>query len=348
MAHGARSTTRRTFLRSTIAAGIGGLALPRAVRLLAAEGVAAAGPKTRVAVTKGEDHADNIHQALKRIEPEIRRALAGKKRVLIKPNFVSIDVQLAATHADSIRGILAFLEEVRPGEVLVAESSATGTAEEGYANFRYHDLGKDYDVRFLNLDREAFETVWVTDGKFHPKPVRCSKLLLDPEVFRISAAVMKTHDRVIATLSLKNMVVGAAIKDPAFRWGRRGGWTDKPIVHGDGIPGINYNLFQLAPPLHPDLSVIDGYEGLEGNGPIGGTAVPHRIAIASTDWLAADRCGIEAMGIDYAKVGYLNYCAKAGMGQADLGRIEVLGPALAEVKRTYRLHDGVEKQYTWM
>lgn len=348
MALGCPMTTRRTFLRSTIAAGIGGLALPGAARILAADEAAGARPKTRVAVTRGEDHADNIYQALKRIEPEIRHGLAGKKHVLIKPNFVSIDVQIAATHAESIRGILTFLKEVRPGEVLVGESSATGTAEEGYSNFRYYDLRKDYDVRFLNLDREGSEVVWVTDGRFHPKPVRYSKLLLDPGVYRISAAVMKTHDRVIATLSLKNMVFGAAIKDPEFRWGRRGGWTDKPIAHGDGIPGINYNLFLVAPRLRPDLSIIDGYEGLEGNGPIGGTPVPHRIAIASADWLAADRAGIEVMGIDFAKIGYLNYCAKAGMGQADFARIEVLGPALAEVKRTYRLHADVEKQYTWM
>ena len=46
------------------------------------------------------------------------------------------------------------------------------------------------------------------------------------------------------------------------------------------------------------VGLIDGFEGMEGNGPVSGFPVPHRIAIASTDFLAADRVGLECMGID--------------------------------------------------
>ena len=56
--------------------------------------------------------------------------------------------------------------------------------------------------------------------------------------------------------------------------------------------------------LHPHLAVIDGFEGMEGNGPNDGTPVDHRVCIAGLDWLAADRVGIELMGIDFANVGY--------------------------------------------
>ena len=126
-----------------------------------------------------------------------------------------------------------------------------------------------------------------------------SKLLLDDQAYVISAARMKTHDRVVATLSLKNIVFGAPIKDLGFAWGsgRKPGTTnDKPIAHGSGYRAINYNLFALAPRLHPDLAFIDGFEGMQGNGPVGGTPVDHRVCVASPDWLAADRVGIELMG----------------------------------------------------
>jgi uncharacterized protein (DUF362 family) len=100
--------------------------------------------------------------------------------------------------------------------------------------------------------------------------------------------------------------------------------------------------------LHPDLAVIDGFEGMEGNGPVGGTPVEHRVCVVSQDWLAADRVGVELMGIDFAKVGYLNYCAQAGLGEADLRRITILGEPIARHVRSYKLHDNLDQQLIWM
>jgi uncharacterized protein (DUF362 family) len=90
--------------------------------------------------------------------------------------------------------------------------------------------------------------------------------------------------------------------------------------------------------------VIDGFEGMEGNGPNSGTPVDHRVCVASTDWLAADRVAVELMGVDFSKIGYLNYCAQAGLGMADLGKIEIVGENLKDHIKPYKLHDNIEKQ----
>jgi uncharacterized protein (DUF362 family) len=207
-------------------------------------------------------------------------------------------------------------------------------------------------VKLVDLDQEPIEAVHVFDERdFRPHPVRMSSPLLDPNSYVISVARMKTHDRVVATLSLKNIILGAPIKDLGFQWGRNskaGTKNDKPIVHGSGFRGLNYNLFALAQRMAPDLAVIDGFEGMEGNGPVGGTPVDHRVCVASTDWLAADRVAVELMGIDYAKVGYLNYCGKAGLGEDDLSRIEVVGEPIARHVKPYRLSDNIDKQLVWM
>ena len=177
-----------------------------------------------------------------------------------------------------------------------------------------------------------------------------SRLLLDPKSFIISAAKLKTHDRVVATLSLKNIVVGAAVKDPGYRWGpgaKPGAKSDKAACHGSGFRAINYNLFALAQRLHPHLAVIDGYDGMEGNGPINGTAVNHRVAVVSSDWLAADRLALELMGIDFANVGYLNFCADAGLGQANLKKIEVVGETPARHVKPYKLAENIDAQLIW-
>jgi uncharacterized protein (DUF362 family) len=55
-------------------------------------------------------------------------------------------------------------------------------------------------------------------------------------------------------------------------------------------------MAHLARRLHPDLAVIDGFTGMEGNGPTLGTPVDHRVCVVSRDWLAADSVGIELMG----------------------------------------------------
>ena len=64
----------------------------------------------------------------------------------------------------------------------------------------------------------------VDEKDFQPHPVRMAKMLMDPaNNFVISAAKLKTHDLVGVTLSLKNMVVGAGIKDSGASLGNQAG-----------------------------------------------------------------------------------------------------------------------------
>lgn len=347
-------TSRRDFLKKSFlgsAVSLAALHLP--VRALAAPETtpSAVTPATRIALMHGPDRADNVFRGLQAFREQVKQSI-GDRCVVIKPNNVSIDIQLAATHQGTIEGILEFLKSIGKTNVIIAESAASGPTLGGFENFGYDKLAAKYGVRMVDLDTAGHELLYTFDEKdFRPHPVRMSKVLLDPANFIISAARLKTHDRVVATLSLKNIVVGAPIKDVGFRWGRggkSGAKNDKPITHGSGFRAINYNLFSLAPRLHPHLAIIDGYEGMEGNGPVGGTPVDHRIAVVGMDWLAADRVAVELMGIDFAKVGYLNFCASAGLGQAELSQIEVVGASLKDHIRTYKLANNIDQQLVWM
>lgn len=351
MSNGA-TNTRRNFLKASLLGGValwgrGHISGP----VMAAGSSAGPGRPSRVALTAGDDRTDNIFRGLRVFEREIQKAI-GDRPVVVKPNNVSIDRQLAATHVDCLEGILEFLKSIGKRDVVIAESAAQGPTTEGFKNFGYYNLQKKYNVKLIDLDKEPYEVVYVvSDRDFRPHAVRMSSRLLDPDTYVISSAVMKTHDRVVATLSLKNIVFGAPIKDEGFRWGplgRRGARNDKPIAHGGGFRGVNYNLFALAPRLHPDLAIIDGFQGMEGNGPVGGSPVDHRVAVVSTDWLAADRVAVELMGIDFSKIGYLNYCGMAGMGETNLDKIEVVGESISDHVKSYKLHSRYEDQLIWM
>jgi uncharacterized protein (DUF362 family) len=123
--------------------------------------------------------------------------------------------------------------------------------------------------------------------------------------------------------------------------------SDKPILHGGGAHGISVNLAMLAPLLHPSLSVIDGFEGMEGNGPIGGTPVDHRVCAVSLDYLAADTVGASLMGIDPGNIGYLYYLAAAKVGESDIGKMEIIGEPIAKLARKYQLGRSLQQQLQW-
>ena len=112
----------------------------------------------------------------------------GKKRVVIKPNNVSINIPLASTHADTLEGVLEFLKSIGKLEnVIIAESAANGPTLEGFSNFGYNRLADKYKVKLVDLDQEFYDTIYVFDEKdFRPHPVRMSHMLLDPDSYIIS------------------------------------------------------------------------------------------------------------------------------------------------------------------
>jgi uncharacterized protein (DUF362 family) len=352
-------TSRRDFLKNSLLGGSAALLAWRAVSARAADAASAAQPApaaaggrmSRVSLTSGGDRANLAFTALEPFKREIAEAI-GSKRVVIKPNNVIITKPLCASHADNLEGILEFLKSIGKTDVVIAESPAMGSAFEGFSNYGYNKFVDKYGVKLMDIDKEGFEVVHCVDETdFRPHAVRVSKLMEGPDNFVISAAKLKTHDLVGITLSLKNVVVGSAIKDPGAglrRGAPGGGRSDKRLTHGGGTYGINYNLYALAPRLHPHLAVIDGYEGMEGTGPVNGTPVDHKVCVASLDWLAADRVGAELMGVDVGKIGYLTYCIQSGdLGQGDLNRIEIVGPALKDHIRTYQLPKTWEKITSW-
>lgn len=344
--------SRRNFLKTSLLGG-SALAIGKLVSVqpLLATPVPSS-PVCRVALSSGDDHTNIVFKSLEPLKNEIIQAI-GNRTVLIKPNNVSIHEPLSATPMESLEGILEFLKSIgKVKNAMIAESAADGSTMEGFSNYNYPKLASKFGIQLVDLDQMPVQTIFAFDEKdMRPHPVRVSRLLLDRSYFIISAAKLKTHDRVIATLSLKNIVFGAPIKDLGFAWGpgrKAGTRTDKPILHGTGFRGINYNLFAMAGQLRPDLAVIDGYRGMEGNGPTAGTPVEHRVALASLDWLAADRVAVELMGIDFSHVGYLNYCATAGMGETNIEKMDILGEKIASHVKPYKMSQNYHDQLIWM
>jgi uncharacterized protein (DUF362 family) len=302
--------------------------------------------RATVAIQQGNERRKNVYQALKAIDKDLRAKMKGKKYVVIKPNFVNTVNQLAASHADCMRGILDYLGDSFKGPVVIAESSA-GDTRQGYENFKYSALASEYrkqQLKLIDLNDEAkFERIAILDPDLHIVPCRIAARLVDPEAFVISAAILKTHNTVIASLGIKNMVLGAPLHQANGETPR---WNEKRKYHV-GLRQTHYNMMVTAQRLNWGATVIDGYEGMEGNGPNSGTPVASRIAVASADFVAADRIAAETMGINPDWLGYVKYCGGIGLGQFDAAKIDVIGAKVADVKKAYRMHPDIERELMW-
>ena len=180
--------------------------------------VTPAATRSVVSLVRGEDRRKNVYDALMAIDPELAPALQRKKYVLIKPNLTSNVKQLAATHADTLRGILDYLAPRFKGPVIVAEASS-GNTMDGFDNFKYRQLIAEYrslKVELIDLNREGkYVTSPLIDTNLQMFPVRLAARLMDPDAFIVSASIPKTHDCVVATMGVKNVVMGAPLHSPA-------------------------------------------------------------------------------------------------------------------------------------
>lgn len=350
-------TSRREFIKRSVFGAAGAAAAWRIGSIpITARADTTVG---RVALTWGYDRADNVFRALQVFKKQIAAAVAGR-RVVIKPNLVSITVGLACTHTDVLEGILEFLKSIGKTDVVVAESSATGGAMAGFDNMGYLKLANRYPVRFMDLNQEGYERVQVWARATDTTPnttIRVSRLYLDPRNFIISATRFKTHNFAVATLSLKNVAMSAPVVDAGKLWGQPGAKDDKASGMHGADPWNAYvasqiiadNMYRLAKVygIRPHLAVLDGYQGMQGDGPTGGYAANPVLkpAIVAFDWVAADRVAVKLMGGDSWYASYytsqtvinsgtdpgtldcpmfpvcLNYCAQAGLGTWDISQI---------------------------
>ncbi|MBN1567799.1 MAG: DUF362 domain-containing protein [Acidobacteria bacterium] len=161
--------------------------------------------RSTASIVRGDNRRKMIYESLTAIDDQILPKLKKKKSVIIKPNNVSNTIQLAATHADALRGILDYLAPRFKGPVYIAESSA-GNTMEGFENFKYTAVAAEHrsqKVSLIDLNDEAgYKILPLIDFDIHVVPVRLAARLFDPDAFIISAAMLKTHNLAIATLSM--------------------------------------------------------------------------------------------------------------------------------------------------
>jgi uncharacterized protein (DUF362 family) len=302
--------------------------------------------KAHVGLVRNEDRRQSIYRALDLVRGDVEAKLA--EQVMLKPNFLSSKNQLPSSHVDAMRGAIDFLLSTSrpPQEILIAEAGNDDTMD-AYRNFGYEELLEEYriPIRLLDLHKE---TSWVETpivlADRSEYLVKMPKTVLDCSC-TISMAVAKTHDVCVVTLALKNMIMGTLYKPDRVKM--HGYRSHAERVLPDEAQVLNINLIRLARFLSPDISVVDGVEGLQGNGPGGSDRVGFGLCAATVDVFAADAVMAKAMGFEPMELGLLHYGHHLGMGVADLTEIEILETPIDEVITPFKPHEKTSLQMQW-
>jgi uncharacterized protein (DUF362 family) len=299
--------------------------------------------KSKVSIVKGNNRRDIICKALELIKQDIISKINGQE-VIIKPNCLASSVPLSCTNVDVIRGVLDFLLQLSAESVIISETCRDSEPFESYKRLGYDLLPDEYDV---SLSNPEVENDWVEgyllNRSYDDVKVRLSKRLYESKC-RISAAVAKTHDTVTITASWKNMMGALALEDKVKMHGVSS-HADRILISEVEI--LPQNLLRIAKLVPPHISIIDGYIGMEGNGPVHGSEKHLGIAIASTDFVAADAVCTKAMGFEPLDISYLFYGDQMGLGKANLDDIEIIGEPIEEVINSFVPHSNYETQMRW-
>jgi len=251
---------------------------------------------TKVALASEEDRYQTVYKSLDLIKDDLNEAInqlnPDYDYILIKPGCVVATVKNCATHPEALKAVLEFLTPLWEGKIVLAEGSAENTFE-AFENYGYNRLKSEFpNLEFLDLNFAEAIYVDVFDKSLKPVQVKIANTVAEAPL-RISVSTPKTHDSVIVTLSIKNFAVGSILGE------------DKNLIH-QGTRAINRSLAELAKYTRPHLAVIDGWQGMEGNGPISGPMVETHFAVASLNALAADVLTTRLMGFNPIQIGYLN------------------------------------------
>ncbi len=282
-------------------------------------------PPTRVALAACATYEADVLGAVRAAWQHVAMPNLDGARVVIKPNLVDVVGDAPCfTHPRVAQAMIRLARELGAREIIVAEGTTFRRDVQAILDATgYADLLARERITFVDLNYDDVVAVTLRGGYTRLKTLFVAQTIRDADVL-ISLPKLKTHHWTQISVSIKNLF-GVV---PGVKYG----WP-KNTLHIQGIPAF---LAELADSLPTRAcAVVDGIVGLEGDGPLFGSAVPSGVIVAGTDLLAVDATCARLMGFDPAQIDYLAFAAWAGIGAIDESRIEIVGESLVRWQRVF-------------
>lgn len=238
-----------------------------------------------------EDKLQTILEKLS-LNDRLRQA----RKIIIKPNFAGGSAVPLDSHAVSdvvfLRQLVESIHAANPmAGIVIAESDSAGP---GFAYQKFEHLGLTQwhlpYLTLLDLSRDILDKI--ENLKFRYFGLKNGQLYLSRQLmecdFFISAANLKTHAVTKFTGGCKNLF-GLLPR------------TEKYYYHTH-ISDVVHDLYWAKT---PDLTIVDAFYGMEGNGPIVGTPINLGFRLWGVNAAECDVIGASIIGIPPWRVTYL-------------------------------------------
>ncbi len=291
---------------------------------------------SKVSLVKSSDHKTGVTNCLNNLKSDLKTKLSEVKQVVIKINFVNTEPEIATTPFEAVKNFVEFVQPFYNGEIVITEEATSGDTMAAFKKYGYADLANKYEkVRLLNIKDDPAVNVTLQYGNNKELKLPLSKTIVETP-FLVSITRPKTHNAVVITLGIKNILVGVI----------KGSFGIRSKVH-KGMH-IHEIMVEVAKHSYPDFVLLDGTVGMEGNGPTSGTEIDAGWSLASFDALAADSVATKLMGFDIDDVGYLNMLKDENFGLLyPKNDIEIIGEEVKGLVKKFKPHETFEDQRVW-
>jgi len=208
-------------------------------------------------------------------------------RVLLKPNLLTgaRPGKECVTRPEIVYCVAKMVQEAG-GKPFLGDSPAFGSAQGVAKASGYLPLIESIDLPIVEFKGKRYETI----GEEFNHLLLC-KEAIEADVV-INLPKVKSHMQLTVTMGVKNLF--GCVPGKMKAW-----WH---MEAGKDQSRFGTMLVETARTIDPDLTIVDGIIGHEGNGPSGGEPRALGVLGASRDVFALDRSIVEILKVDPATV----------------------------------------------
>lgn len=258
-------------------------------------------------------------------------SIAKGGRVVIKPNVFCPSPPPTTTDPRVVVSLVRMAREAGASRVIVAEGrsistakfrSSGGTTRECFQATGMLAAVEKAGAEVVFLEEDEFVQVEVPDAVVLNK-ASVPRSILEADAF-VNVPVMKNHSLALITMGIKNL---------------HGVISDMDKLFGHDYRRLPDKLADILRIRKPNLTVLDGIVGQEGDHAELGNPVEMGLIMASTDTVALDAAASAVIGLEPMEVETTACAAREGLGEADLSRIQIVGESIASVRRPFARPD---------
>ncbi|MDI6700938.1 MAG: DUF362 domain-containing protein [bacterium] len=255
-------------------------------------------------------NVEKIDESLRKVfsSLELTKRFSDGKKIILKPNLLTkpnSTLNIITTNPIVVESVIKILlsSGIQKEKIFIADGSSAihKDMEQIFKQTGFWEVSEKYGIELVNLNRTKY---------FIKDKIKVSDFIKDnPHIINI--AKLKTHMLTKLTLSVKNLY-GLIPGESKLYYHTR--YPDQE--------SFSDFLSKLYNSVRPELNIVDGIVGMQGNGPGGGDYAKTELLLASEDGFALDDFIASLLGFKTSDIPFLKMAIRNGFYD---GRYEVLG-----------------------